>query len=676
MYVRELRDLDELREWTPVWERLARESGALYFATPGWVAAWATVLEPDAKLTLLIDGSPDDPDGLLPVSWLRRRLHPRVPVPIPYLGIAGSGVGAADHLGPITTSPKSAEALLATADELSGRLPLVLANLAPVHHAAAERLPHATRLAPKRCPVVDLRGIASPDDLWSAKLRKNIRRRRRLMAEAGLTARWIRLEPGGPSALMDLQRLHVARWRSRGGEGLFDERRVRFLEALAGSDGEDGVWLQLIESADGPVAALLGFQFGRTFCTYKTGWDPTQRELGLGILLHSAAIERAIDLGFDRYDFLRGTEGHKYTLGGVDELDATYIVPSGPLGRLLIARDELADRRAAPAPRGEPLPEVDAGSVAAAEAGPTAAAATAVRRGLVGGRGLAIAAVNSGGRRLHRHRLLVLAYHGVDDAESFDRHLAALGRHHDIVSLDDVRANVLDGAPLPERSALITFDDGHRSVLEAGLPRLEARGLPAALFVVSDLIGTDAPFWWDEVEQLVDAGRPGTGAGITEVRRLKTVPNAERLRRIDELRSAAAEQVVCPQLSADDLLRLEAGRVTIGSHTATHPCLDRCTSEEAAAELDRSRRRLEEYLGREVDALAYPNGNVDDRVRSLAGAAGYRVAFAFDHLIGPSPAADPLLISRVRVDSTTNDARFDLVTSGVHPALHRLRGRT
>ena len=50
---------------------------------------------------------------------------------------------------------------------------------------------------------------------------------------------------------------------------------------------------------------------------------------------------------------------------------------------------------------------------------------------------------------------------------------------------------------MPQRAALITFDDGYRDNHDAAWPVLRAQGLPAVLFVATGCIGSAEPFWWD-----------------------------------------------------------------------------------------------------------------------------------------------------------------------------------
>jgi peptidoglycan/xylan/chitin deacetylase (PgdA/CDA1 family) len=284
-------------------------------------------------------------------------------------------------------------------------------------------------------------------------------------------------------------------------------------------------------------------------------------------------------------------------------------------------------------------------------------------------------------RRLAARRLTVLAYHGVDDPASFRRqldHLVAVARP---VSLEEVVDALARRRPLPPRAVLVTFDDGHRSLLDAGLPLLRERGIPAVAFVVAGLLDTRTPFWWTEVEQLLArGGRAGTDDGLTPaalVKRLKAAPDAERLAAIAELRrTASAPAPPAPQLRREELPLLEAAGIAVENHTWSHPCLPRCDDRKAAAEADDAHRALREALGRPPRAFAYPNGDWDQRTERVLAAAGYAAAFLFDHRVNPAVPRHPLRLSRVRVNSHDRLDRFAILLSGLHPALHHARGRS
>jgi peptidoglycan/xylan/chitin deacetylase (PgdA/CDA1 family) len=283
---------------------------------------------------------------------------------------------------------------------------------------------------------------------------------------------------------------------------------------------------------------------------------------------------------------------------------------------------------------------------------------------LVGGTVLGTTAL-----RLRPGPLRVLCYHGIDDPDAFARQLEWLVRHLRPVALDDVVESVRDQRPLPPRSVLVTFDDGNRSVLDRAAPLLHARRVPAVVFVVTDLIGTERPFWWDEVNDLAGADGPAL------VRTLKTVDNHERLAALDALRRTAATPRSAPQLTGSELRELDAAGVAVASHSRTHPCLPRCTDDEVIDEVRGSREALSELLGHPPVAFAYPNGDVDDRSRAAVREAGYSIAFTFDHRISPNPPPEAEAVSRVRVNADDTLARFQAIVGGAHPALHRALGR-
>src|SRR5688500_9948862 len=106
-------------------------------------------------------------------------------------------------------------------------------------------------------------------------------------------------------------------------------------------------------------------------------------------------------------------------------------------------------------------------------------------------------------------RPLVLGYHRVvEDFNSvartempsmltstsmFERHLDCIGRRFRFVSLDEIGAHILSGEPFEKPVAAVTFDDGYADNFEQAYPVLKRKGIPAAVFVVTDLIGR--PFW-------------------------------------------------------------------------------------------------------------------------------------------------------------------------------------
>jgi peptidoglycan/xylan/chitin deacetylase (PgdA/CDA1 family) len=179
---------------------------------------------------------------------------------------------------------------------------------------------------------------------------------------------------------------------------------------------------------------------------------------------------------------------------------------------------------------------------------------------------------------------------------------------------------------LPERSVLLTFDDGYRSMRSVALPLLLQFGYPAVLFVPTDFVGGRNTF---------DAAEP--------------------------------EEALCDW---DDLVNLEREGVSIQSHGVSHRPLSDLSPAEQDEELRRSKATLEAGLGTRVEVFSYPYGDDgvssypygDDgassqvlrRVRRTLKGAGYRAACLYGG--GPTrlPAADPYGLTRIAVGPDTD----------------------
>ena len=101
---------------------------------------------------------------------------------------------------------------------------------------------------------------------------------------------------------------------------------------------------------------------------------------------------------------------------------------------------------------------------------------------------------------------VVVAYHRVveDFAEStatsnpsmlvslemLEKHLDWIGRRYRFVDLDELGARLESGDPSVGSLAALTFDDGYQDFYQLAHPLLQRKGIPAAIFVVTDYLGT------------------------------------------------------------------------------------------------------------------------------------------------------------------------------------------
>jgi peptidoglycan/xylan/chitin deacetylase (PgdA/CDA1 family) len=154
----------------------------------------------------------------------------------------------------------------------------------------------------------------------------------------------------------------------------------------------------------------------------------------------------------------------------------------------------------------------------------------------------------------------------VFDAEM--KYLADAGYH--VVSFNDLERHFKNGAPLPGKPVVISFDDGWSDQFQYAFPILEKYHYSATFFVFTNPIGTKGFITWDELRTMRDAG------------------------------------------------------MTIGSHSRSHPYLTRVTDPtKLRNEIVGSKQVLEKELGVTITEFAYPFGQYNASVMAAVVQAGY-----------------------------------------------------
>ena len=161
-------------------------------------------------------------------------------------------------------------------------------------------------------------------------------------------------------------------------------------------------------------------------------------------------------------------------------------------------------------------------------------------------------------------------------------------------------------AGLPRRAVLVTFDDCYKDLLDNALPILQERRIPAVAFAVSGCI--DGTNEWDKA------------IGATQLELLDT----------------------------EGLKTLAKRGIVIGSHTRTHPILNRLSSEEMVEEIQGSITDLEAAGLDRPSLFAYPHGEHDQKVHRVIEDAGFQAAFTIEPDI-VLPGHDPYQVPRIEI---------------------------
>ncbi len=204
-----------------------------------------------------------------------------------------------------------------------------------------------------------------------------------------------------------------------------------------------------------------------------------------------------------------------------------------------------------------------------------------------------IALISSGSYASDENRAYfppVLMYHEINmppkntfdtTPEAFESQLDWLKDNgYETLSLEDFIAYVKKGEGFPEKSVLITFDDGYKGIYDYAFPALKKRGMKAAFFITASTIG----------------GIKGTNY---------------------------------PHITYAQLAEMAANNnMSIGSHTISHFRMTELSSDALKIEAAKSKMILENFTGRKIQAIAYPEGYYNEAVIEAVKEAGYEIAFA------------------------------------------------
>lgn len=164
------------------------------------------------------------------------------------------------------------------------------------------------------------------------------------------------------------------------------------------------------------------------------------------------------------------------------------------------------------------------------------------------------------------------------------------------LTLSEIKNYILNNSPIPEKSIVITFDDGYMDNYSNAFPILKEFNMVATIFCITSNL--DGSYY----------------------------------------------------LSEDALKEMSNYGIDIQSHTVTHPQLNKLTYNQQLTELKESKKTLEYITGKEIDSIAYPYGDFNEDTIKAAKTAGYTLGFTTKR--GLSDRSDnPLKLDRIYISS-------------------------
>lgn len=201
----------------------------------------------------------------------------------------------------------------------------------------------------------------------------------------------------------------------------------------------------------------------------------------------------------------------------------------------------------------------------------------------------------------------VLYYHSVDEnaanevtitPEKLQEQLDYINDNNYVtITMTELYDHIEKNKPIPEKSILITFDDGYMNNYTEAFPMLKELNMTATIFCVGNSL--DGSYYLSEeaIKEMSDYG------------------------------------------------------IDIESHTVNHVHLDTMSYDEQLLELKNSKNILEKITGKEVLSLAYPFGDYNDNTIKAAKDAGYKMGFTTK--LGLSDRTDDIYkLDRIYISSS------------------------
>lgn len=165
-----------------------------------------------------------------------------------------------------------------------------------------------------------------------------------------------------------------------------------------------------------------------------------------------------------------------------------------------------------------------------------------------------------------------------------------------------VTFNDLLSGDLPDKPAILTFDDGYDNFYANAYPELKKRSMKAVVFIMTGPIGK-------------------TGS-----------------------------------MTESELKEISSNGIEIGSHTVTHPDLTIISHDKAVKEITDSKNTLENIIGKKVISFCYPSGKYNADVENIVKSVDYNFAVTTNG--GVTTFENLFALNRFRVNNDTSVNSF------------------
>lgn len=200
-------------------------------------------------------------------------------------------------------------------------------------------------------------------------------------------------------------------------------------------------------------------------------------------------------------------------------------------------------------------------------------------------------------------------------------------------SVDDVQQSLAKNNRLPERSFLLSFDDGFREVHDIVAPILEKKGIPAIFFINPAFIGNKLLFYRCKISLLIHEllKHASDKRYITTYTRRLTGPKdlnkveaiTAALKKINQHTSHILDEIAAennysfasflqeqqPFLTGDQVISLHKKGFSIGAHSLDHPYYPLLNLDQQIEQTEKSCRFVNELTGTDQCTFSFPHSD-------------------------------------------------------------------
>jgi CelD/BcsL family acetyltransferase involved in cellulose biosynthesis len=290
------------------WDELADRAGADPFSRPGWFAAWWGAFGDDGRLGVVaLRGEEGRLRALAPL--VRRADVTRAPTNehTPAFRLLGEDADAVGELAAILLRLRQRRLSLSPLDAEGD-------SLAAIRRAGEDAGYRMVERVELNSPHLSLEGVAGADDALDRKMRKELRRCRRRLEEAGELAVAIeRGEDGLDALLEEAFEVEGRQWKGEAGTAIASDPATRafYGEVARWAAGRGALRLVTLRLDGRLIAFELDLLESGALYALKAGFDPEQARFSPGHLVAHAAVEDAIAAGARSYELLGDAEAYK-----------------------------------------------------------------------------------------------------------------------------------------------------------------------------------------------------------------------------------------------------------------------------------------------------------------------------------------------------------------------------